>query len=610
MAGKVLQLDEIITKDDIGCYIANQWVTWDTYRQSWRQLQEEKRKYIFATDTRQTTNSQLPWKNSTTIPKMCHIRDNLFANYMATLFPKRKFLGYEAASSVDNVPAVRDAVLKLMQYALNQDRQKQEAAKIVSDYIDYGNCFITVEWVDERATVGSPPTKVGYVGPILRRISPLDINFNPASPSFAEAPKIVRSLVSLGEVKKILESQSTDQDHDAYKELFKYLTDIRFKARDPGITDIKSVDGFFQMDGFTSFRNYLCGDYVEILTYYGDIYDSKTQEFKQNQQIMVVDRHKVISMKDNPSFFGTAPIYHVGWRIRQDNLWAMGPLDNLIGMQYRIDHIENAKADVIDLIVYPVLKIKGYVQDFTWGPMQRIQTDAEGDVEMLAPPFQVLQLNVEIQQYIQLMEEMAGSPKEAMGFRTPGEKTAFEVQRLENASTRIFTSKTSQLEEQGFERAYNAMLELFRRNLNEVIEVSVFDEELRFQDFEAITPDMISGAGKVKPLAARHFAEKAELIQTLQGVYQMLVNDPMTLTHMSSVQMAKMIEYAAGFEDWKLVTKDIRISEQADMERMKNAADQQTIMQAGTPTGLTPDDVDPDIDQQMTQEFMGEAPVA
>jgi hypothetical protein len=41
----------------------------------------------------------------------------------------------------------------------------------------------------------------------------------------------------------------------------------------------------------------------------------------------------------------------------------MGPLDNLVGMQYRIDHLENLKADVFDLIAFPPLKIKGYVED-------------------------------------------------------------------------------------------------------------------------------------------------------------------------------------------------------------------------------------------------------
>ena len=37
------------------------------------------------------------------------------------------------------------------------------------------------------------------------------------------------------------------------------------------------------------------------------------------------------------------------------------------------------------------------------------------------------------------MEEMAGAPKEAMGFRSPGEKTAYEVQRMENAASQVST---------------------------------------------------------------------------------------------------------------------------------------------------------------------------
>jgi len=42
---------------------------------------------------------------------------------------------------------------------------------------------------------------------------------------------------------------------------------------------------------------------------------------------------------------------------------------------------------------------------------------------------------------MQIMEEMAGAPKEAMGIRTPGEKTRYEVQSLENRSGRIFNHK-------------------------------------------------------------------------------------------------------------------------------------------------------------------------
>ena len=37
-------------------------------------------------------------------------------------------------------------------------------------------------------------------------------------------------------------------------------------------------------------------------------------------------------------------------------------------------------ADVFDLITFPPLKIKGYVEDFEWGPFARIYVGEEGDV--------------------------------------------------------------------------------------------------------------------------------------------------------------------------------------------------------------------------------------
>jgi len=56
-----------------------------------------------------------------------------------------------------------------------------------------------------------------------------------------------------------------------------------------------------------------------------------------------------------------------------------------------------------------------------------------------------------------------------MGFRSPGEKTKYEVQRLENASARIFQNKINQFEEQIVEPLLNAMLELARRNLADLL---------------------------------------------------------------------------------------------------------------------------------------------
>lgn len=590
MAGKVLNLKEIIEPDQLGFAIARRYQEWQTSRQPKIQEWMEVRNYIFATDTSKTSNSKLPWKNKTTVPKLCQIRDNLHANYMAAIFPRRKWLYWEADDKDSNSFEKRSAIVNYMSWAISQESFKNTVSALIYDYIDYGNVFATAEWTDQSVLL-EDKTQVGYVGPSAKRFSPLELVMNPIAPTFTQAPKIIRSLVTLGEVKQILESQSTPENKEQYDLLWVYLKKLRNTAANLGQGDLKVEDAFLQMDGFMNYRAYLESDYCELLTFYGDLYDRESDTLYKNHVITVVDRHKVILKKPNPSYFGYPPIFHVGWRKRQDNLWAMGPLDNLVGLQYRIDHIENMKADCFDLITFPPLKIKGYVSDFEWGPFARIHVGDDGDVEMMAPPFQVLTANQELATLQALMEEMAGSPKEAMGFRTPGEKTAYEVQSLQNAASRIFQNKIAQFEEQILEPLLNAMLELARRNLSRAISIPVFDPEFDITVFDTLSAADITGTGKIKPVAARHFAEQAELIQNLTAFYNSkLGEDPAVLVHISGLGIAKLMEDNLNLKDYKIVQPNIRLAEEADSRREAQAHTEATQMEAVTPSGLTPDD--------------------
>ena len=86
MAGRTLDFEEFIgTPDSLAKAIVSRYRDYDRYKNTWTEEKKELRNYIFATDTTKTTNSSLPWKNSTTIPKLTQIRDNLHANYMAAL---------------------------------------------------------------------------------------------------------------------------------------------------------------------------------------------------------------------------------------------------------------------------------------------------------------------------------------------------------------------------------------------------------------------------------------------------------------------------------------------------------------------------------------------
>lgn len=586
MTGRVVQVDDVISPDRMATKVVEQYITWNNMRVVAKNEWEEIRRYVFATDTSKTSNSSLPWKNKTTIPKLCQIRDNLYSNYSATEFPNRVPIAWEANEKSADSKRKRDAITNYMQWVMEQPSFKAEMDKVILDYIDFGNCIVTVDWVDQRVETDTN-IQTGYIGPTVRRISPLDIVMNPTADSFEVSPKIVKSIISLGELKEMMSRMSTPENMAEYEELWKYLNGVRGSAHEyPG--DWQQQDNLYTVDGFTSFQEYLKGDTVEILTFYGDLYDNTDGKFYKNHVITVVDRHKILGMKPNPSFFGYPPIFHAPWRRRQDNLWGMSPLANLVGMQYRIDHMENMKADMMDLSTYPVIKVQGFVEGFTWQPGEIIYTSEEGDVNLVQPNINVQQLVQDIAMMMNMMEEIAGAPKEAMGFRSPGEKTKYEVQRLENAASRVFQSKIRQFEEQIVERVLNAMLELARRNLTGVTTIKVFDDDLKAASFKSLTVEDITGIGRIKPVAARHFAEQAELIQNLTSMAQSPLFQ-LVQPHMSGLKMAKLFEKAFNMEQEEIILPYVALSEQADGQRLAQALQEQTLQATQTASGMGQD---------------------
>ena len=275
----------------------------------------------------------------------------------------------------------------------------------------------------------------------------------------------------------------------------------------------------------------------------------------------------VVRNIENPSWLGKDTKQMVAWRDRGDNLYGMGPLDNLVGLQYRVDHLENLKADALDLTIHPPIKIKGDVEPFEWGPESTIHIPEDGDVEALPPNQAAFQVNNEIGQILMLMEEMAGAPKEAMGIRTPGEKTAFEVQQLQNAAGRIFQHKVNKFEIEFLEPLLNNMLEIAKRNID-IAEVSrVLDNDLGVVDFLSITKDDITARGRLRPIGARHYAARAQLIQNMLGLF----NSPMgqlIAPHISAKRLAKMVEEYMGFEQYEFIKDNAAIFEQAETQKL------------------------------------------
>lgn len=567
-----LDIDSFLNPDDLARQIANQYQEWEIMRQTWLNAKQEVLNYIYAIDTSTTSNALLPWKNSTHMPKLCQIRDNLEANYMAALFPNDRPIQWEGDDESSESKDKREVIEAYMENKMRLGQFRTEIGKCIDDFIAYGNCFGMAEFVAEKTKdPGTGEDIPGFVGPKAVRISPLDIVFNPTATSFTNSPKIIRSLKTLGGIKADL----LDHPELGYlEEVFDLVKNNRHKFTGMNMGDFKKTQSY-QFDGFNDWLSYFQSDYVEVLDFYGDYYDQKTDTFYKNQLISIVDRCYVIRNITNPSWFGTAPIFHVGWRKRPDNLYAMGPLDNLVGMQYRIDHLENAKADAYDLIIHPVQKITGFVEDFEYGPNERIYCGDEGDVEFMRPDTTMLSADTQIGMYEAKMEEMAGAPKQAMGFRTPGEKTAYEVQILENGANRVFINKTSYFEEMFVEPLINCMLEVSRRNMGVGDVIRVVDDKYGAVAFMSITKEDITARGKIRPIGARHFARNANLIQNLtQLAASPLGQNPSVQVHFSGKGIAHLMEELLGIERYHLVSDNIGVAEAFETEKLKQSAQQ------------------------------------
>src|SRR5688572_8605597 len=191
MPSQTLDLELLLQPDALATQISNTWVRWKNTRTVWENRVREVTSYVFATDTSTTTNNKLPWKNRTTRPKLCQIRDNLHANYMAALFPNDRWFKWEADDEDGLSKEKARAVEAFMFNKFKESKFKQTVSRLVYDYIDAGNPFADVEFVKEQAVdVQGRVTNV-YVGPRLVRIAPVDICFDLTAPSFEQTPKIV-----------------------------------------------------------------------------------------------------------------------------------------------------------------------------------------------------------------------------------------------------------------------------------------------------------------------------------------------------------------------------------------------------------------------------------
>ena len=570
----VQEINNFLQPEALASFVTMKYTTWRNLRGEWNESMKELRNYIFQTDTTQTSNSSLPWKNKTSIPKICQIRDNLHANYLAALFPHDSWFKWEAATQDAADRANARLIEAYMKQKIRESGFKAIISEALYDYIDYGNAFGEVTFENDLHTTPDGMAVTVYSGPKCHRISPYDIYFDQSASTFKNAAKITRTVVSMG---SLLQAGQDDPSFAWVIGALDKTRQLRLELSAFGDADLDKSEGF-TVDGFGSLRSYYSSDMVELLEYEGDTFDQDSGEVKTNRRIIVMDRRTIVLDEPMDSWLGRSNKEHVGWRLRPDNLMAMGPLDNLVGMQYRLDHLENLKADVFDQIAHPVVYQRGMVEDWDWGPGERIFGDVDSDVQVLRPDATALNADFQKQQMMQDMEQLVGAPREAMGIRTPGEKTAFEVQELQNAAGRLFQQKITYFEEQFVEPLLNQMLESARRNINALEVIKVLDDDFAVAEFLKITPEVLNQRGKLYPIGARHFAKEAQVVQNLLGMVNSgAYQDPAVSAHISGLKIAQLMEENLGLEEFELVQANIRVAETQQTKKLLAQVDEEAI---------------------------------
>lgn len=551
----------------------------------------EATQYVFATSVKETTNVQNDWSNSTHRPKLYSIYNNLLVNTDFSLFPKNDWLEFISYDQQEDSKAKREAALAYLRTKHRLSGFRKVIRQLISDWLMYGNCFAGVEYVSEYTEDPVTGEKVpSYVGPRPYRISPYDIVFNPTAVSFKESPKIVKIYKSLGEIEQEIETGNSNFDPETLRK----MKSDRYNVNQQIELD-SSKQRSFQTQGIGDIQEYYNSGHVLIHEFYGDIYDKLTGTYLKNRVITIVDGRYVIRNEPLNTYSGKPNIFHCVWKDTPDSLWGYGPLNNLVGMQYRINHLENAKADAFDQMLEPDMVFQGDPEIKRVGAAVHYFVSEQGNVTSLAPDTTILNADFQIQSLEDAMELYAGAPREAVGIRTPGEKTAFEVDRLMSAANRVFEYQTNIFSD-FLEELINGELEESKKNLVGSDIVSILNKEWGIEQFVKITREDLLSNGKVVPVGARDSARKARLAQQLQQFYQTGMTDPEVQQHFPAKKVGAMWSEILDIEH--LFEPYGRIPERLEAQRLQMAA-QDSLQEESMidPTGLGEEGLPDETDQ-------------
>ena len=570
MAGNTLTLEDVSNPDDFARQVVGMWDSHAQQRLNLIHRWDEIRNYIYATDSDTTSGPTTPWKNRTTRPKLTFIFDKMKTTYIRKLIPTDEFFRWKG-SPHSKYKLIAKAIQHLMVHKMRHPYVKfrEVMAQCLADFLLFGNCFAGVEYIFRyQRSIKDGAQILVFKGARPYRISPWDSDIEPLAPDYESSPYMRQEYMPRAKFYSMIEANPA---------MFDAVTIDKMRMAHGGAyagTDVieaiknknRTIDGVSLYDHWSSGQ-------VNIKEYFGPIKVQDQEAYQDNQHVMVVDNLWTAIKRNNDTYLGIKPVVHAGFRKKPDNLWSMGPLDNLIGMQYRVDHLENAKSDALDLCVYPIRLITGdsTAESYPIQPGAEWYVPPNGKVQLLYPDPRILMFENDIMSKEQEMEEFAAVPRETAGFRTPGEKTGFEVQQLLEHADQLPDEKIAEFESQFVEPLLNLMLEQTLRHLDEWDLKSMLPEDAEL--WQQIQLDDLKQDGRLYPIGSKQAKERTMKIANVTQILEL--GTKLAPEHTAKFRAMQMLAEEAGVDEEGIVGFGAGLEESVALQQKQQQLEEQ-----------------------------------
>ena len=225
-------------------------------RAGWVEERREALEFIDATDTRTTTNSKLPFKNSTTIPKLAQIYQNMLTAYMEHLMPNREWIEFQGASNEEMEIEKRKAVNAYVRSRFEGMHGDEVMEELAEDYIQSGIAIVHTRHVKNTTTTTGGTILRNYTGCVAQRINPTDFFYDVTANNVHDARKCIRVLYTTGGLlKEIKNSTNPPMTMEQFEELLERRQ--RVKNVLTGYYNSRTKFSALHKQGFGDVLNYI-----------------------------------------------------------------------------------------------------------------------------------------------------------------------------------------------------------------------------------------------------------------------------------------------------------------------------------------------------------------